>query len=98
MKLEDDVPTMDETLVALEEIFSTENIEKATWMGHSLGSVICSWVCRERPQWLSKVVLLDPVVFKLWEHDVAFNFMYRPPKTGIDLLMWYFVVSYGAPL
>ncbi|KAJ3276152.1 hypothetical protein HDU76_010555, partial [Blyttiomyces sp. JEL0837] len=73
------------------EMSTYKNRGGAIWMGHSLGSVVCAWMCNQAPHWVSSVVLVDPVVFRLWEFPVAFNFLYRIPKTSLELLMYYFV-------
>ncbi|KAI8846399.1 hypothetical protein BC829DRAFT_445418 [Chytridium lagenaria] len=36
------------TLKGIEMFYKDLGVKKAVWVGHSLGSVVCSWVCRER--------------------------------------------------
>ncbi|CAK4084697.1 unnamed protein product [Aphanomyces euteiches] len=90
MQLVDDVPNKAETLEALQKMLDTHHIASAHWMGHSLGTVICSWVCQELPHAVSHATFIDPIVFYLWKRDVAYNFLYRSPSTGLQVLMWYF--------
>ncbi|KAG9403918.1 hypothetical protein AC1031_005406 [Aphanomyces cochlioides] len=90
MQLVDDVPNKAETMEALQQMLDTHHIASAHWMGHSLGTVICSWVCQELPHAVSHATFIDPIVFYLWKRDVAYNFLYRSPSTGLQVLMWYF--------
>ncbi|KAI8849699.1 Alpha/Beta hydrolase protein [Chytridium lagenaria] len=89
MQLADEVPNISETLASIDELYLSLRIKKAVWMGHSLGSVICSWMCKLRPQLMSQVIFIDPIVFALYEPDVAYNFLYRNPSNGFQLLMWF---------
>ncbi|KAH9187098.1 hypothetical protein AeNC1_010930 [Aphanomyces euteiches] len=104
MQLCDHVPTKEETLSAVQAMFAEHNITTGVhWMGHSLGSSIVSWVVQDKPELVSHVTLVDPVVLLLWKADIVFNIMYREPSNAVQVLMWYFVVSYelsevvGAP-
>ncbi|RHY31602.1 hypothetical protein DYB32_003342 [Aphanomyces invadans] len=90
MQLVEDVPTKRDTLVGLQVMLAAHGIDKAHWMGHSLGTAICSWVCLELPHTVSHATFIDPIVFFLWKRDVAYNFLYRRPTTGIQVLLWYF--------
>ncbi|RHY31601.1 hypothetical protein DYB32_003343 [Aphanomyces invadans] len=46
--------------------------------------------CRHFSHTVSHATFIDPIVFFLWKHDVAYNFLYRRPTTGIQVLLWYF--------
>jgi hypothetical protein len=84
------IPTRKETLTTIDEIFQKRLARKpAHWIGHSLGSVVVSWVIKYRHDYVSKVSLLDPVVFQMWRSDLAYNFLYRTPKRGKDLVLWF---------
>ncbi|KAJ3212108.1 hypothetical protein HDU67_004066 [Dinochytrium kinnereticum] len=89
VQLADEVPTMLETFKAVDDIYKKLRIKKAVWIGHSLGTVVCSWMCKRRPDLISQVIFIDPIVFALFEPDVAFNFLYRNPGNGFQLLMWF---------
>ncbi|KAJ3409952.1 hypothetical protein HDV05_004151, partial [Chytridiales sp. JEL 0842] len=68
MKLDSSTPTSAETLHAIRSMFRKEKItRRATFMGHSMGSVICTWVCREAPELMGRLILLDPVTIKLFD-------------------------------
>ncbi|KAG9097399.1 hypothetical protein FRC06_007587 [Ceratobasidium sp. 370] len=62
-----------------------------TFMSHSNGSVPHAWMLKVYPQLLRRNCFVDPVTFCLWEGDVCYNFVYKRPTTGMDILMRYFV-------
>ncbi|GMH82628.1 hypothetical protein TrST_g12519 [Triparma strigata] len=66
----------------------------AHFVGHSLGSVVISWVIRLAPESVVKAAtFIDPVCFLLFHSSVAANFVYRPPATPLDCLVSYFVAK-----
>lgn len=81
------------TVQGILSIFPRHGIDPVggTWIGHSLGSVVVGWVCMERLEVVGRLALVDPVCFRLWEADVCYNFVYKTPTSGEDLMMWYFV-------
>jgi len=66
--------------------------EGAHVIGHSLGSVVMSWLIRLGPKHTVKAcTFIDPVCFLLFNSSVAANFCYRKPRTPLDCLVSYFV-------
>eukprot|EP00913_Durusdinium_trenchii_P006896 g6487.t1 len=63
----------------------------AHFVGHSFGSIVVAWMCRNAKETVSVATFLDPVCFLLIKPDVCYNFMYREPQTATQLLMHYFV-------
>jgi pimeloyl-ACP methyl ester carboxylesterase len=62
-----------------------------TMLSHSNGSYTHAWMLKGYPEMISRSCFVDPVTFCSWEGDVCYNFIYRPCKTGIELVMRYFV-------
>ncbi|KAF5333481.1 hypothetical protein D9611_002449 [Ephemerocybe angulata] len=62
-----------------------------TLLSHSNGSYIHAWILKNHPRLAKRSCFVDPVTFCSWEGDVCYNFLYRKPMTGIELLMKYFV-------
>jgi len=62
-----------------------------TVISHSNGSYTHAWMLKEYPKIIGRSCFVDPVTFCSWEGDVCYNFIYRPCRTGIELLMRYFV-------
>ncbi|ORY84262.1 hypothetical protein BCR37DRAFT_333211, partial [Protomyces lactucae-debilis] len=66
---------------------------EALFAGHSLGTVVVSWILHLAPQVCRKVMLIDPVVWLLHYPDVAYNFLHRPPSNANQWLYNFFVCS-----
>ncbi|KAG0196380.1 hypothetical protein BGX28_010222 [Mortierella sp. GBA30] len=86
-----DCMTPDETYLAIERILKIHDYSKATFMGHSLGTMLCAAVCRASPASSPKsiiagLILADPICF-LTHHSIARNFAYRTPSTAAELIM-----------
>ncbi|KAF5387765.1 hypothetical protein D9615_000475 [Tricholomella constricta] len=64
-----------------------------TMISHSNGSYTHAWMLKGYPNLIARSCFVDPVTFCSWEGDVCFNFLYRQPKTGMELLMHYFVAT-----
>ncbi|TFK29412.1 hypothetical protein FA15DRAFT_752858 [Coprinopsis marcescibilis] len=64
-----------------------------TVISHSNGSYTHAWMLKEHPQLVTRSCFVDPVTFCSWEGDVCYNFLYRAPRTGMELLMKYFVCT-----
>ncbi|KAF8076473.1 hypothetical protein FPV67DRAFT_1406656 [Lyophyllum atratum] len=77
---------------------SIENKEIArktgvTMLSHSNGSYTHAWMLKGHSELIARSCFMDPVTFCSWEGDVCFNFLYRQPKTGMELMMHYFVAT-----
>ncbi|KAG0057051.1 hypothetical protein BGZ83_001898 [Gryganskiella cystojenkinii] len=86
--------TPDDMYVAVERILKEEQYAKATFMGHSLGTIVCAAICRASPASSPKsivdgLILADPICF-LTLHSIARNFAYRSPTTASELIMGHF--------
>ncbi|KAF9908176.1 hypothetical protein EC991_010197 [Linnemannia zychae] len=86
-----DCMTPDDTYYAIERILRRHEYPKATFFGHSLGTMLCAAVCRASPASSPKsivagLILADPICF-LTHHSIARNFAYRIPATAAELVM-----------
>lgn len=86
-----DCLTPDQTYFAIERILKMHGHTSATFMGHSLGTMLCAAVCRASPASSAKsiiagLILTDPICF-LTHHSIARNFAYRSPSTASQLVM-----------
>ncbi|KAJ3011558.1 hypothetical protein HKX48_006774 [Thoreauomyces humboldtii] len=93
MQVRDDVPSVADTRSLLVGMLAKDKHPKATFIGHSLGSVAVAWLLNSpaHRSRVGSVVLLDPVTFLLCDPTTAYNFLYRPPTEPLQLLMNYFV-------
>ncbi|KAJ7682725.1 hypothetical protein DFH06DRAFT_1161974 [Mycena polygramma] len=62
-----------------------------TMLSHSNGSYLHAWCLKQHPELITRSCFVDPVTFCSWEGDACYNFLYRPPITGYELVVSYFV-------
>lgn len=93
LKVVDKIPTMDQTLLAIDTIFKKYELTTCNWLGHSYGSIVTTWVIKERPKYVQSVTFVDPVCFALWEPDLINNFLYAKPKGPLHSLAQFFVAK-----
>ncbi|CAF1156128.1 unnamed protein product [Didymodactylos carnosus] len=86
-----DIPDMNETIASVHEIFQYFQFKKAIFIGHSYGTACLSWITKNCPEYVSKLIFIDPICFELFEPYVIFNFVYRKPYRLGHLYMYYFV-------
>eukprot|EP00290_Baffinella_frigidus_P010471 CAMPEP_0180142584 /NCGR_PEP_ID=MMETSP0986-20121125/15673_1 /TAXON_ID=697907 /ORGANISM="non described non described, Strain CCMP2293" /LENGTH=606 /DNA_ID=CAMNT_0022085821 /DNA_START=19 /DNA_END=1839 /DNA_ORIENTATION=- len=76
------VPRIDDQVDDIDKILLRWGIKKATFVGHSYGSVILSWMIQQKPERVAGLAFLDPVVFMLNLKDILYNFLYRYEVDG----------------
>jgi len=74
---------------AVEMAMKIHGAQKATVVGHSFGSVQATWLLRQKPELVHRMVLVDPVAILLCLPDVCKNFLYRNPTTLFGKLFDY---------
>ena len=74
-----DMPTPKQFADRVSRILDRHNIARASFVGHSFGSVTAGWFVRYFPTRVSHLTLIDPVTILLSFPEVAYNFLYRPP-------------------
>ena len=57
------------------------SLKSAIFAGHSLGTCCVSWMLKFHPSLVKATLFVDPVCFKLWTHHIAYNALYRKPRT-----------------
>ncbi|KAL1918359.1 uncharacterized protein VTP21DRAFT_3019 [Calcarisporiella thermophila] len=90
MRLQSCQVNASETAAMIETMLLQHGYTHATFVGHSLGSAVCAWSLKLSPKIVSGLVLLDPICFLLHYHDVAYNFVYRKPKTITEFITYFF--------
>ncbi|KAF9923077.1 hypothetical protein BGZ67_010107 [Mortierella alpina] len=83
--------TPNESYIAVERILKRHGHPKASFYGHSLGTMLCAAICRASSATSPKsivagLVLVDPICF-LTHHSLARNFAYRAPATACQLVI-----------
>ncbi|KAI0341006.1 alpha/beta-hydrolase [Trametopsis cervina] len=81
-----------EMLEALHIVLSTHGFDKYVVCGHSYGTVVAAHMLRDpmTSQHVAGLVLVDPIPFLLHLPSVAYNFVYRVPRTANEWQLWYF--------
>jgi hypothetical protein len=96
MQMQTKCPTAERSVQAIISALDHYQHEKATFIAHSLGTVLIPWMLND-PQGAMKVastVILDPVIFLLCEPKVVSMFVYKSPAHSLDLLMHFFLSRY----
>lgn len=81
----------DAVVESIHSMLRKHGCEKACFFGHSYGTLLLSWLLRQKPEIVGKLVLLDPVCFLLSQPDVSYNFLYRKPSNWFSMLVANFV-------
>lgn len=81
-----------ELLEALPVVLDYHGFDKFVLMGHSFGTIVQAHIlrCPELAQRVTSWLFIDPIPFLLHQPAVAYNFVYRPPKTANEWQLWYF--------
>ena len=79
-------------LEALTELLDAHDIPRVVVAAHSYGTVIAAHMLRDPTltQRVSAYILIDPIPFLLHLPAVAYNFVYRQPRTANEWQLWYF--------
>lgn len=94
LKLVNEIPSFQQTLEAIDNIWKKHDLTECSWFAHSYGSIVVAWFIKERPHYINKISLVDPVCFALWEPDLIRNFLYDSNPPGpIHHLAQYFVAK-----
>lgn len=81
----DTVPTTGETVSEISQMLSQYGYGKAVFVSHSLGTAVASWMMQQAPKRVAGVVMIDPIVFLLHFHSIAYNFVHRAPKQFMEV-------------
>ncbi|CAO3676196.1 unnamed protein product [Umbelopsis ramanniana] len=93
MHINQAIPTPYELVNEISKMLDVHGYDKATFMGHSLGTCVVNWVVKDIPERVAGVTLLDPVVFLLHYSDLAYNFVHRAPTTPNERLISFFAAQ-----
>lgn len=95
-RLSFDIPSTESIAETVKEVLKPhlKNSEKIILCGHSFGTIAVGWVLRSLPHSLiHSTIFIDPVCFLLNEPNVAYNFLYKPPISWMDWLLYYFAAA-----
>lgn len=78
---------------AISRILSSLNILRLTLLSNSYGTVLTAQLLHDRAGLsarISSILFIDPIPFLLHLPGVAYNFVYRAPRTANEWVLWYF--------
>lgn len=84
MRHEFNVPTPFEFTNEVKNVIHSHGFSQAAFIGHSFGTIFCSWMHTYFPDMVTNITLIDPVALILPLPFVAFNFMYRKPSSLVE--------------
>lgn len=86
LQVSDHIPSIVDQVKSVCNILN-ENIgehKKATFVGHSFGSLILSWMVQSHPDRVANCVFLDPICFQLHLRNILFNFHFQRVDESIQ--------------
>eukprot|EP00931_Biecheleriopsis_adriatica_P063166 TRINITY_DN38215_c0_g1_i1.p1 TRINITY_DN38215_c0_g1~~TRINITY_DN38215_c0_g1_i1.p1 ORF type:complete len:684 (-),score=92.36 TRINITY_DN38215_c0_g1_i1:54-2027(-) len=72
------VPSAREMCASIGDMLLAWGHSSAHIVGHSFGTIVCSWLVRYSPAMVKSVAFLDPVCFLLCKSDLILNSLYAP--------------------
>ncbi|KAJ9088165.1 hypothetical protein DSO57_1025830 [Entomophthora muscae] len=78
-----DLPTMDEILASVDDFFAENRLQQCSFIGHSYGTIVCTWLNYHRPKYIANLTLVDPVCFNLFESQLIKKCLYQGPSCFI---------------
>ena len=92
MRITKPPPSRTATLAALQQLLDAHSILRVVVAAHSYGTIVAAHMLRD-PEVSKRVTawfFADPIPFLLHLPPVAYNFVYRPPRTANEWQLWYF--------
>lgn len=83
------MPSPEQFSNSLGRILDRHRISTTHVVGHSFGSITAAWLLRHQAHRISQLTLIDPVSILLTLPDVAYNFLYKPPRTITEHIFHY---------
>lgn len=71
------VPSAREMCACIQDMLRAWGHTSAHAIGHSFGTIVCSWLAKFAPKAVQSVCFLDPVCFLLCKSDLIFNALYN---------------------
>jgi pimeloyl-ACP methyl ester carboxylesterase len=84
-----ELPTPEDYCSDIKQVLDLHNVAKVNIVGHSFGTITAAWFIEHCPDYVSHLTLIDPVSLLLAHPDVAYNFLYRPPSTVLEWIIYY---------
>lgn len=79
-------------MTAIQQILDTQSLRHVVIAAHSYGTVITAQLfrCPDIAPRIAATLFVDPIPFLLHLPYVAYNFVYRSPRSANEWMLWYF--------
>jgi pimeloyl-ACP methyl ester carboxylesterase len=98
MRAYTEVPAAKDFVRCLDVMLHDQNVPSACFVGHSYGSVVCSWAVKHCPRIVKSLVLLDPVSLVIVLPHVAANFLHmrsiQSRKNRLSFVKFFFLLLF----
>ena len=81
------MPSIESFCDSIYKIVKRHQLPPVSIIAHSFGSITSGWYVRRHPDTICHLALIDPVSLLLSFPEVAYNFLYRPPKKFMEYLI-----------
>ncbi|CAE7454072.1 CYP704C1 [Symbiodinium natans] len=86
-----DAPSCPEMVDGLRDVLTSWDLDSAHFVGHSFGSIVVDWMCKNAKETVKIATFLYPERFFLIKPKACHNLMCQNPETPTQLLLHYFV-------
>lgn len=83
-----DMPTPEKYCEVVKQVLDRHSCHAVNVVGHSFGTITAGWFVRAYPRYVSHVTLIDPVCLLLAHPEVAYNFLYRRPRSLVEWVIY----------
>ncbi|KAJ9062262.1 hypothetical protein DSO57_1012708 [Entomophthora muscae] len=85
------VPTIARVVDDVSAIVCRHGLPPCSFVGHSYGTVVVSWIMTHKPRLVRRSTLIDPVCFALWEPTLVKRFVYLSSPAFLQQLVHFFI-------
>jgi pimeloyl-ACP methyl ester carboxylesterase len=82
------MPSPEYYCACVRSVLDLHEINRVNLVGHSFGTITTGWFAKYYPSYTAHITLIDPVSLLLSQPNVAYNFLYRPPVTLMQWLLY----------
>lgn len=92
MRITGPLPPREATCAAIASILTSLQLPRVVLVSHSYGTVVAAHMMHssELSPRIASYLLIDPIPFLLHLPAIAYNFVYRAPRTANEWQLWYF--------
>ncbi|KAJ9068405.1 hypothetical protein DSO57_1029052 [Entomophthora muscae] len=88
-----EIASMDDALEDVDRMFAATGLGPCSWLSHSYGSVLHSWVVNHRRHLVKRSTFVDPISFRTWDGSLLRFFIYDKPDSMCAEAVRYFMAQ-----